>query len=123
MPDAPRRFRLHPPAKRSYLAEKNQPSRRTSYRHWYQLAVWKQLRAAVLARDCYLCKACERRGIIKPVKEHTTRDDADNQAHADHLVPHNGDWDLFISMENLETKCGTCHRARTQGDQNRAKRI
>lgn len=123
MPNAPRQYRPigYRPAKRTYRAEQQQPSRQTSYRHWYQLPLWKALRSSVLVRDCYMCQECLRRGIFKPVKEHTTRQDTDNQGHADHIVPHNGDWEKFIDMDNIETKCGTCHRAKTQGDQNKGK--
>ena len=70
------------------------------WRRWYSLAVWKRRRAAQLAREP-LCVFCERLGRVTAATV------------ADHVIPHRGDWRLFISGE-LETMCGPCHSSDKQ---------
>lgn len=63
---------------------------------FYGLQVWKKMRRA--HRDRYpLCARCEREGRITPA----------TLVH--HKVPHRGDWDLFVSGDNLESSCDACH--------------
>ena len=120
MPTAPKCFRSHALPRK--VVEQSWESRKSGRHGLYNLAIWKHpitgLRIKALMRDSYLCQECKRRGIIKAVKDHTTRDDVENQGHADHIKDHNGDWELFVDIDNIETKCGTCHNRKTGGMQN-----
>ena len=97
--------------------EKHWESRRSGRHDLYNHPIWRHpttgIRVLVLQRDNFLCQECMRNGIIKAVKQHTTRDDVEHQGHADHIEDHNGYWDRFIDMSNIETKCGTCHNRKT----------
>lgn len=114
MPMSPKSFRMHPKPKKQ---EKRYASRNTEYRHWYQLPAWKSIRRTIFERDNHLCQECLRKDILKPVKEHTTRDDVENQGHADHIVPHNGDWERFVDLDGIELLCARCHSRKTIKEQ------
>ncbi|PKE38505.1 HNH endonuclease [Macrococcoides caseolyticum] len=64
---------------------------------FYNSKKWKDVRAAVLQRDFYLCQQCKRQGI-------TT---FGNIVH--HIVELKDDWSLRLDMKNLETVCSACH--------------
>lgn len=64
---------------------------------FYNSKPWKDVRAAVLQRDFYLCQQCKRQGI-------TT---FGNIVH--HIVELKDDWSLRLDMNNLETVCSACH--------------
>lgn len=110
MPTAPKTFRLTPSVGRQ---EKQWRSRQSESRGWYQTATWKALRLPVLVRDGFQCQECKRQGVFMWLKEHTTKDDIQHQAHIDHVTPHRGDWEKFIDMDNLEAKCARCHSRKT----------
>ena len=67
------------------------------WRGWYNLAAWKRRRAFQLASEP-LCVECLAQG----------RETAANTA--DHVIPHKGDWELFIAGQ-LQSLCETCHSA------------
>jgi 5-methylcytosine-specific restriction endonuclease McrA len=50
---------------------------------------------------------------MKPVMEHTKRGDEEHQAHVDHVEAHNGNWEKFTDISNLETLCFRCHSVKT----------
>ena len=72
-------------------------------RPWHKLyatALWQRLRAAQLRREP-LCRDCHALGHLVPA------------THADHVIPHKGDWSLFKDPDNLQSLCGPCHSRKT----------
>lgn len=65
------------------------------YSRWYHLPLWRRLRQSVMERDAWLCQSCG----------HPTGE----SGNCDHIVPHKGDWDLFVAMHNLQALCQGCH--------------
>lgn len=81
--------------------------RRTSaeYHSWYSLPVWvDDLRPAQLLREPW-CRECARRGV-------RTRATV-----VDHITPHRGDWQLFVSTANHQSLCKHCHDRKTAREQ------
>ena len=78
------------------------PRRRSAeYHGWYSLSIWTgDLRPAQLMREPF-CRECAKRGI-------RTR-----AAVVDHIVPHRGDWALFIDPGNHQSLCKSCHDRKT----------
>lgn len=68
-----------------------------AWRGWYNLAAWKRRRAHQLATSPF-CAECASVG-----RETAARV-------ADHVIPHRGDWELFIAGE-LQSLCDGCHSA------------
>jgi len=68
---------------------------------WYNTAQWRKLRQMVLNEEP-LCRMCHKAGRITPA-------DA-----VDHIKPHGGDWELFISRDNLQALCRECHNTQKQ---------
>ena len=67
---------------------------------WNNLAVWRGahgLRVVVLARDP-VCMLCQRNASTQ----------------VDHKKPHNGDWELFTDLDNLQGVCEGCHARKTR---------
>ena len=64
----------------------------TANQQLYRSKVWKQVRSMALLRDGYTCKVCGR--------EATT---------VDHIKPHEGNLQLFLDMNNLQSLCASCH--------------
>ncbi len=104
MPLAPKRYT--PPGHTRAKREKGWASRRAEYRAWYNLWVWRKpggIRDQVLSRDP-LCVDCKAKGILTPATE------------ADHEIPHKGDWDKFIDMDNIRGRCKACHSRKTKSE-------
>jgi len=77
---------------------------------FYQSKEWKQARAAVLARDNYLCVKCIERDKL-------------NEAYAvDHIVPLRVDWSLRFAQPNLQSLCHSCHSVKTRCEQSLSRR-
>ena len=107
MPIAPKSFRPgNQPTKAA--VERSWESRRNGNHAMYNEWIWRKpnvgLRAMVLARDP-LCVECLKSGELEPSTE------------ADHIRPHNGDWDLFTDMDNLQGLCKSCHSRKTKREQ------
>jgi 5-methylcytosine-specific restriction protein A len=68
----------------------------TGYDHWYDRKVWKDIRRRHLA-ERPLCVMCESIGKIKEAFI------------VDHIKPHQGDWDLFLNEDNLQSLCKPHH--------------
>lgn len=104
MPKAPKTFRTFSTVSTTQ-PESTWASRLTDYRHWYNLPVWKHprtgLRGMTLRREP-ICRRCNERG--RPGVPATQ---------ADHIIPHNGDWSLFIDLDNLQGLCARCHSIKT----------
>lgn len=72
----------------------------------YDLPIWRKLRASHLASNP-LCVACKAMGRF--VKADTV----------DHIKPHEGDWDLFVDPNNLQSLCALCHSRHKRRADNR----
>lgn len=70
------------------------------WRRWYGLKAWAVRRRIQLAKVPW-CEPCLRLG--RKTKANT----------ANHIVPHRGDWKLFISGK-LESACAECHSTSIQ---------
>ena len=69
------------------------------WQKWYDRQCWRGphgIQRVVLARDP-ICKICNRNASTI----------------ADHIVPHKGVWELFISLINLQGVCKVCHDIKT----------
>lgn len=66
----------------------------------YNSRQWKAMRAAQLAREPW-CVDCLKRGDHVPAIE------------VDHIIPHNGDSNLFYDAANLQSLCKTDHSSKT----------
>lgn len=78
-------------------------------RRWYGLKLWLVRRAEQLAREP-LCRFCLRHGLTVAALV------------ADHVDPHNDDWDKFINGE-LQSLCKPCHDGDKQREERFAKRM
>ena len=76
-----------------------------TYEKWYGLAVWKRLREKKL-REYPLCQECAKQGRVTKATD------------VDHIIPHRGDWSLFISYNNLQSLCHSCHSEKTNKEMN-----
>ena len=66
---------------------------------FYKTAVWKRVRAAVIARDGSRCRGCGR-----PVT---------GGAFVDHIVSRRKAPERALDLENLRTLCRRCHNAKS----------
>jgi 5-methylcytosine-specific restriction enzyme A len=66
-------------------------------RSWYQLERWRRLRRHQLRTEP-LCQMCQARGLAVPATV------------ADHVTPHRGDWNAFLTG-TLQSLCGHCHNS------------
>lgn len=84
---------------RDYKAENN---RRTKHwwDGWYKLAIWQDTRRIQLRREP-LCCECMKMNIYTKATD------------VDHIEPHNGDYDLFLDDNNLQSLCHQCHSRKT----------
>lgn len=80
---------------------------RERYRKLLNSARWHEVRAAVIARDCGLCRDCAERGLIRVATE------------VHHIVPVETAGASAVRMEelaldstNLISLCHACHRER-----------
>lgn len=80
------------------------------WRKWYNTKRWYQLRWLVLVRDEFTCQMC---GL-------TEKDSS--RLVCDHVVPHNGDEDMFWNGD-LRTLCKPCHDGAKQREDKMARRF
>jgi 5-methylcytosine-specific restriction endonuclease McrA len=64
-------------------------------RSWYQLERWRKIRRRQLAVEPF-CAMCAANGLAVPATV------------ADHVKPHNGDWQMFL-YGKLQSLCKSCH--------------
>ena len=85
-------------------------SRRSTTRHQklYGSQAWRKASAAFLAKH-RICIDCKARGRI--VASEVT----------DHIIPHNGDLELFWQSSNWAARCWGCHSSKTRHDDAEAK--
>lgn len=116
MPTAPRQYK--PPrshaAKRYRPQEKSWISRQDGRHALYNMWVWRKpngLREQVLKHDP-LCVWCALAYLdFKPA---TT---------VDHIIPHGGDIDLFLDIDNCQGLCEACHNRKTRIEMQHGKRV
>jgi len=65
------------------------------WREWYQFEIWRKRRRAHLQKEP-LCRFCAQQGLAIPATI------------ADHIEPHRGDWNKFLTSE-LQSLCATHH--------------
>ncbi|MBZ5203209.1 HNH endonuclease [Planomicrobium chinense] len=109
---APQRKCFHPSC-RNFIAftrtycEKHEPNKEynqarrrydNTYIKFYKTRAWLKLRRIALMRDDFMCKTCERNGIIKEAQL------------VHHLIEVKTDWDKRLELENLESICESCHQ-------------
>ena len=69
----------------------------TEWGFFYKTGLWQRLRKLQLQRHP-LCKFCLERGIVTAANV------------VDHVTPHRGDWNAFVTGE-LQSLCEPCHRS------------
>ena len=81
------------------------------YHAWYTLPVWtRRLRPQQLVREPF-CRVCAR---VYPVGDPRSRTRA---TVVDHIVPHRGEWSLFVDPSNLQSLCKHHHDQKTAREQ------
>lgn len=81
------------------------------YHAWYTLPVWtRRLRPQQLVREPFCC-VCAR---VYPAGDPRSRTRA---TVVDHIVPHRGDWSLFVDPSNLQSLCKHHHDQKTAREQ------
>jgi len=70
---------------------------------WYNLKIWKVARRNQLTSEP-LCRECKKEGVDQPARE------------VDHIIPHKGNWELFIDSDNLQSLCSTHHSRKTYNE-------
>lgn len=90
--------------KQHLIARKETDTFREHRQDRYQTAQWGKLRAKTLSRYP-LCLRCLKFDILTPATI------------ADHIIPHRGDWSLFINSDNLQGLCHSCHSYKTNREQ------
>lgn len=81
------------------------------YHSWYSLPIWTdRLRPDQLAREPF-CRKCAQ---LYPSTDLRHRTEA---TVVDHVVAHEGDWQLFASPGNLQSLCKRHHDSKTAQEQ------
>ncbi len=75
------------------------------WRKWYGLKIWQYGLQPKQLSDHPLCARCMRDGKYVEAKV------------VNHIIPHRGDWRLFISIDNLESLCKACHDSEVQSEE------
>lgn len=79
--------------------------------NWYGRKIWSGkpagLRWRCLVAAMFTCQQC---GWMAKASE-------TDHLHADHKIPHRGDWDKFRDFDNLRCLCETCHNAAKQSEE------
>ena len=87
------------------------------YHGWYMLPIWTdRLRPAQLLREPF-CRECARQYPPSDPRHRTPA------TVVDHVVPHCGDWDVFIDSTNLQSLCKRHHDIKTAQEQRDKRRF
>lgn len=82
-------------------------------RKWYRIARWTAkpngLRWQVLLRDMFKCQMC---GVTVVNSSELV---------ADHIIPHNGDANLFWNPANIQCLCWACHSSAKQREERKGR--
>lgn len=102
---------LVPPSGNGYCDAHQAVTNERLYDRWRGTAAsrgydraWQRVRLRALKRDQYLCQECLR-------QEHPTA-----AVDVDHIAPLHAAPDLRLDMDNLQSLCRACHRAKTERD-------
>lgn len=89
----------------------NAKSRAATARHaMYLKPEWKRLRATQLLREPW-CRECAKRGRRVRATD------------VDHVIPHDGNEQLFTDKNNLQSLCHACHSRKTMAENRKNKKI
>ena len=72
---------------------------------WYDTQRWRHLREICLDKNP-LCAMCLKMGRETPASV------------VDHIEPHNGNYDLFWEVNNLQSLCASCHSGSKRHQEN-----
>ncbi|WP_429971162.1 HNH endonuclease [Fructilactobacillus sp. Tb1] len=97
----------HKYLKRYNKVKRNRDSASRERYSFYHSRTWSALRQATLEQDYYLCQYCKAIGITTP-----------NSRTVDHVVPIEYDNELKDNLTNLATICRSCHKLKTDWEQN-----
>lgn len=87
------------------------------YHGWYMLPIWtERLRPAQLLREPF-CRECARQYPPSDPRHRTPA------TVVDHIVPHCGEWDVFIDSTNLQSLCKRHHDIKTAQEQREKRRF
>ena len=91
--------------------DKHKPSYRRNlsapWHGWYALPIWtKRLRPQQLVKEPF-CRECAKAMRRTPAEV------------VDHVIPHRGDWSLFVDETNLQSLCKYHHDQKTALEQAR----
>lgn len=111
----PWKSKVHNPiplATRKAIASKGarQEYRADKYRHLYNLPEWRDqsigLKHARMRAEPN-CRECAATGMVTPATD------------VDHIIPHRGDMDLFMSFDNTQSLCTRHHSMKTSKEKRR----
>ena len=75
-----------------------------AWHRWYSLPIFRdRLRPAQLLREPF-CRNCTKQGLRTRATD------------VDHIVPHRGNWTLFVDPNNLQSLCHSCHSKKTASE-------
>lgn len=81
-----------------------------NYHDWYGRKIWTDnLRPLQLLREPF-CRECARQYPADDPRHRTPA------TVVDHIVPHRGDWALFVDESNLQSLCKRHHDAKTAAE-------
>ena len=73
---------------------------------WEKTKLWRDKRSRHLAKEP-LCRECLKVDLYVKAEE------------VDHIIPHRGDWNLFIDEDNLQSLCKVHHSQKTARENKR----
>lgn len=87
------------------------------YHGWYILPIWtERLRPAQLLREPF-CRECARQYPPSDPRHRTPA------TVVDHIIPHCGEWDVFIDPDDLQSLCKRHHDIKTAQEQRDKRRF
>lgn len=87
------------------------------YHGWYMLPIWtERLRPAQLLREPF-CRECARQYPPSDPRHRTPA------TVVDHIIPHCGEWDVFIDPDDLQSLCKRHHDIKTAQEQRDKRRF
>ena len=76
-------------------------SKQGEFNKMYQSVRWKTRRRLILKRNPF-CAECKKKNRLVFAEV------------IDHIIPHKGNWTLFLDNDNLQTLCRKCHGIKSQ---------
>jgi 5-methylcytosine-specific restriction protein A len=72
---------------------------------FYKSREWDRVRRAAISRDKFLCQHCLKNKKFTPYNV------------VDHIVPIKVNWELRLTLSNLQCLCHVCHNRKTKEDE------